>query len=161
MDSKVVLRRFQSSSREGATNGCGLRVSDSVDPDEPVAVGKRQRPQQHGVDGRKDRAVGADAERQREDDGEREARRFRQRPRGEAQIAQRRFQAFGDIHIAGPFDLQIEAAELAARQAAGFGGRTLFAQFVDPLGDVEGKFLFQVALQPVGPRIFRRRYARP
>src|SRR5204862_5551365 len=54
--------------------------------DEPVRLRIGQRPQQRRVDHREDRDVGADAERQREDRGEREARLANQEAERVAEI---------------------------------------------------------------------------
>ena len=57
-----------------------------LEQDQPLRVGIRQRPQQHGVDHGEDRDVGADAERQREDGGEGEARLPDEEPQRVAEI---------------------------------------------------------------------------
>ena len=56
------------------------------DPDQPVGLFERQRTQQDGVHDAEDRRVGADAEREDRDDGERERGRARQHPEGVSEI---------------------------------------------------------------------------
>ena len=56
--------------------------------DQPVGVGIRQRAQQHGLDHGEERGVGADAEREREHDGGREAGLASEDAQGVSQIAQ-------------------------------------------------------------------------
>ena len=53
---------------------------------QPVRLGERQRAEQHAVDHREDRAVGADAEGQREHDGKGEAGGAPEAPRREAEV---------------------------------------------------------------------------
>ena len=69
-------RRRTSSSGGSSPRGGRVRCRSRPDPScvwisrtRRSAVGKGQRPQQHGVDGGEDGAVGADAERQRQHDG--------------------------------------------------------------------------------------------
>lgn len=57
---------------------------------QPAGIGERQRPQQHFIDGRKDRNRGADAEREREDCSRREAGRPPERAAGDSCIADER-----------------------------------------------------------------------
>ncbi len=61
---------------------------------QPVQPFHRQRPEQHRVDQAEDRRVGADAERQRDDGEDREARRRAQRAPGVSQILQQAFHRF-------------------------------------------------------------------
>ena len=64
--SNVRLRAFQSSMLSGDTKPRGVVALRFPDRDEPIGLAVRQRPQQRGIDEREDRAVGADAERQRQ-----------------------------------------------------------------------------------------------
>ena len=57
-----------------------------ADVDQPVFVAVDQRPQQHAADDAEDRGVGADAERQREDDGDGQPLDPGERPEGEAEV---------------------------------------------------------------------------
>ena len=61
----------------GGGDGPALAIPhlDFVDVDDPVGIAERQALQQHGVDDREHRGVGADADGQREDDDEGEHRR--------------------------------------------------------------------------------------
>ena len=59
-----------------------------VDRDQPVGVAVRQGAEQHAVDDAEDRAVGADAQRERERRDEREARRLAQGAEGVAQVGE-------------------------------------------------------------------------
>ena len=62
-----------------------------VEKDEAVGFGIRQRPQQHGADDGEDRGVGADAERQRQDGGQREGAILAEQPEREAEILNQSF----------------------------------------------------------------------
>ena len=57
-----------------------------ADVDQPVLVAVDERPQQHAADDAEDGGVGADAERQREDDGEAQALDPAKRTDGETQV---------------------------------------------------------------------------
>ena len=57
-----------------------------ADVDQAVLVAVDQRPQQHAADDAEDGGVGADAERQREDDGDGQALDPGQRPQREAEV---------------------------------------------------------------------------
>ena len=61
------------------------------DQHEIVRAGKRQRPQQHGVDDAEDRGVGADADCKREDREEKKAGRPPERAGGVAEILEEPF----------------------------------------------------------------------
>ena len=56
---------------------------------QPIRVGIGQRPEQRRVDHREDGDVGADAERQREDGGERESRLADEQPQGVTDVMER------------------------------------------------------------------------
>ena len=62
---------------------------------DPIGVRIRQRAHQRGVDDREDRGIGADAQRNRQQDHHRESRRLRQEPHGIAKIL--------DQHVPTPF----------------------------------------------------------
>ena len=133
-------------------DGCNLGLRrlglDLRDADDAAAVWKRQRPQQHGIDGRKDGAIGAYAQCQGQDDGEGKRGRFGQGTQREPHVAQCGIESFGDIHISGPFDVNGVVAKLLPRQAGGgFGVHSGIPQFFDTLGDVEAQFALQVLVQ--------------
>ena len=87
------MRRFQSSRRTGATKGLASRLAGVVliDRHKLIAVGKRKRAEDDGVNGGEDSAVGADAEGESEDDGERERRRVAQEAQGGVEVEAQRF----------------------------------------------------------------------
>ena len=87
-----------------------LRVHDAH---QAIGLRKRQRLEQHAVDDAEDRGVGADAERQRDDRGEREGRRGAKLSRGVADVVPE------VVHDVAPplrgFDVAIDGADVAAR----------------------------------------------
>ncbi len=90
------------------------------DSHELVAVGKRQWPEQYGVNGGEHRAVGADAERQCRHHGRRKAGCAGQRTGRMTEIAQCGLQPLVDFHVSSPFHLKREIAELEAGGTNGF-----------------------------------------
>ena len=86
-----------------------LRVHDAH---EAVGLRKRQRLEQHAVHDAEDRRVGADAERERDDRGEREGRRRAELSRGVADVVPE------VVHEVAPplrgFDVAIDRADIAA-----------------------------------------------
>ena len=118
---------------------------------QPIAVGEGQRTEQDGVDGREDRAVGTDAERERQHDGGRKARSAAHAAQRETDVAQRRIQDARDIGIAHPLALGDRVAELDPRPTPGILVRdALGAQLVRALTDVKRDLAVDVALQPGG-----------
>ena len=57
-----------------------------TDVDQPILVAIDQRPQQHAADDAEDRGVGADAERERDDDGGGEAFGAQERAQADAHV---------------------------------------------------------------------------
>ena len=97
----------------------------------------RKRPDQHAVEHAEDRCIGADADGQREDDGDREPWRPREPAAYMLQIHQQRFESLPLPHFAAALLKERHIAEFAARGSFGFLARhALFHQFVDPLVDV-------------------------
>ena len=86
-----VLTRARRSWISGTEN-VGVLGADArralADVDEPVLVAVDERPQQHAADDAEDGGVGADAERQREDDGDGQALDPGERPEGEPEIGE-------------------------------------------------------------------------
>ena len=85
-----------------------LRVLDAdalgrlADVDQAVLVAVDQRPQQHAADDAEDRGVGADTQRQREDDGERQALGSGEGPKGELEVSQERHEPVVQPAARGP-----------------------------------------------------------
>jgi hypothetical protein len=69
----------------GAVDDARLRVA-VVDQHHAARIGERQRPQQHGIHHREDRGIGADADDQGQQRGEREALVLPQQPAAELQV---------------------------------------------------------------------------
>jgi len=75
-------------------------------------------------------------------------RRFEQRSRGEAEVAQEHIEPAGDVHVACPFGLRGQIAELAPRAAHRFlAGNAFGLELIGALGEVEGEFALDLALQ--------------
>ena len=73
----------------GKREGIALR-RDLAEPDDPIRIGERERPQHDGVDDAERCRRTADAHREREDDGDRESRRGAQTPNRVTQVLQQR-----------------------------------------------------------------------
>ena len=90
---------------------------------QPVRLGVRQRPQQHGVHEAEDGRVRADPDPQREDDDEAEARAPQQAPRRVPHVAENRFEHGKPRLVPERLPELRHPAELGAGEAAGLGGR--------------------------------------
>ena len=116
-----------------------------------VALGKRERAQDDGVEGGEHRGVRAHAERERQDNGDRETWAPRERPDGVADVTQTRVDDQRHVHVARALTLQWYVAELQVRAAARLVWRhALGTEFVDALGDVERHLALDVAFQTRG-----------
>ena len=78
--------RSRSSGTEKLAFSTPMPLRALADVDEPVLVAVDERPQQDAADDAEDGGVGADAERQRQDDGEGQALGPGQRPQSESEI---------------------------------------------------------------------------
>ncbi len=81
------------------------------DHDQAIGIGEWQRTKQRRIDQREDGAVGANAERQRQDGHEREARRSPELPQGKLQVVPHRFEALADAHVGLAFSLVFRALD--------------------------------------------------
>ena len=90
------------------------------DPHDAIGVGKRQRPQHHGVDDRKNRGVDADAEAENQHAGDGEAGALHQRPGAITKIADDRFEHRKTAAIAISLLRLFDAAERDERAATRF-----------------------------------------
>ena len=102
ISSNVRLRSFQSSMLSGATRLAATSSRALPEHDEPLGLAERQRAEQRRVDQREDRAVGADAERERHrrDGGER--RRAAQLPRREPHVVPELVDPSRQAHVRSP-----------------------------------------------------------
>ena len=89
---------------------------------QPVRLGVRQRPQQHGVHEAEDGPVRADPDPQREDDDEAEARAPQQAPRRVPHVAENRFEHGKPRLVPERLPNLRYPAELRAGQPSGLGG---------------------------------------
>ena len=112
---------FQTSRRD---EGVGVAALGVVleNTDQLVAVRKRQRTQHDGVNGGEHRGVGADAEREREDDGKREARRLEEKTHSGAEMESKRFAERGEMHFPHLLPYLLAAAEVNECAPARFLG---------------------------------------
>jgi len=115
--------------------------------DEPAAVRKRERPQEYGVDRGEDRAVGADAEREGEDDWDGEAWPADECPGCVADIPQQGVHPPGDVRITRPFALHDDVAKLGPRAPQRLVvAEPLRAELAGALRDMERQLAVDVAL---------------
>jgi hypothetical protein len=114
---------------------------------EPLRVAKWQRPQQGGISQREHRAVGADAERQRDRGDERESWRRPQLPRGEHQVLHEFLEPLTQSHLALSLSPQVHTRALQTTDVAeprqhgftrGFRIHAARNQFAGAHLDVEG-----------------------
>jgi hypothetical protein len=91
-----------------------------VDEKQALRIVDRQGLDQHGVDEREDRRVGADPEAQRQQGDERERRRPAQQPKGVAHIPAQLVDQPQADRVAAFVPARRHAAELGERTAAGF-----------------------------------------
>ena len=126
-----------------------MGIVGAVEEDAHEAVGIRigKRPQQHAVDDAEDRAIGADAERQRQHHHYCEAGILAQHAPRVAQVAPEIFDDIGASHIAA-FLLNLgHATQLACGRAARFGGWHAGGQvLLRLLFQMETKFLCEIFL---------------
>ena len=113
-----------------------------VKDDEATRVRIRERAQKNGINGRKDRRVRADAQRQGCDDGERERWHGAQSPQGISNVGQNRIENRDAVDITQLFFNAHGAAEIEDRFAAGPIGR-------EPLRDLFLYQFFEVKLKLV------------
>ena len=78
---------------------CGRRL---LQHDEAVGVGERHRLEQHRVDDREDRGIGADAERERRDRRGREATALPEHPKRLAQVFEEAFNHDRPNYLSSP-----------------------------------------------------------
>jgi hypothetical protein len=122
-------------------------------PDEAVAVRKRQGPQKDGINGGEDSGVGADTQRQRLDDGQREAGSACERAHGLSNGPRRGVEPKRDIAVAGPFALDDRVAELEAGAPCGlFAAQSPGLEVVRPFCQMERELEVDVPIEPVGPK---------
>ena len=119
---------FETNRRDVGLRRPFLRLGE---PHEAVAVRKRERLQQHGINGGKHGGVGADAEGKRQHDRDGETRRSPQRTNRIADITNRAVCPQRDVHIPGTPGLNRQVAELPSCAAGGLLiTETLGAQLV-------------------------------
>jgi hypothetical protein len=116
---------------------------------EPIAVGKRQRPEQDGADGGEHRTVGADAKSEHHHHRERKGGRASQRPDRMAEVAEAGVHPGRDVHVASLLAQDDRIAEPCSGASCRFVGSHAFgADLVGALGDVECQLALDVALDP-------------
>ena len=117
---------------------------------EPILVAVDERAEEHAADDAEDRGVGADSERERDDDGGGQPLDAPERAQGEADVASERLDGVEPVgapdaphRVAG----EREVAEFLQRRQAGGGG---IVAALDPILDAERQmtadFLVQVVL---------------
>jgi hypothetical protein len=97
-----------------------------MNADEPVGIVKGQRPQENGFDDGEGCGHASDAEREREDSGERESRRFTQLPQSETGVLEKTLEERKGAAFAVGLSCLFHAAEpdqgIAARLLGGHAG---------------------------------------
>ena len=134
-----------------------------TDVDQPILVAIDERPEQHAADDAEDRSVGADAERQRDDDGRRESPRAHERAQADPHLPQQRL---GGIEPAAvphsPHGVARvrDVAELAQRrQPRGLGIFAAIDAFLDADRQMAANLLVEVAIVRAHALLLARSWA--
>ena len=109
-----------------------VRAGGLPDRDQPIRVGVRQRPQQRRVDQREDRAVGADAERERQSPRRREHRRRTQLAERELHVVTQLFEPLADSHLTISLSSEVDAGLFDGGDVAHPLERELARRSADP-----------------------------
>ena len=132
-----------------------------ADVDQPIFVAIDERPQQHAADDAEDGGVGADAERERDDDGEREALGAQQRAQRDAHVLSKRL---GRVEPAAAPDAphrlarQRDVAELPQRgETRGVGILAAIDALLDAEREVAADLVVEVALVGAHALLLARR----